>query len=232
MAQRRVRWPILSPATPNIGAISVPANCKAPNRVSSSTEPVSTSTYQPRISVSISKAQEVSRSAGHCRRKARTRKGAKADGPSRGLKRWDSGASTYRLLPVASRRTLPWRPSGCGPRRLHEVGAQCLAPIGDGGDLLLLQEHLGVLGHIAAEIRGEAGIDVDGGQRLAKRVLRHGVALGSVEAVDGVGHLAGVVLEVAGHVDPGFEIVTTVSALLATNSGVAAMNTGIWLTLQ
>ena len=48
----------------------------APNTVSSSTEPVSTRTYQPRISVSISNAQEVSRSAGHWNRKLRIRKGA------------------------------------------------------------------------------------------------------------------------------------------------------------
>src|SRR5215210_6864216 len=52
-----------SPTTPNIGAISVPMNASEPNKVSSSTEPVSTSTYQPRMSVSISNAQEVSRSA-------------------------------------------------------------------------------------------------------------------------------------------------------------------------
>ena len=72
----RVRWPMRSLATPSIGAIKVPPYCMAPNTVSSSTEPVSTSTTQPRISVSISNAQEVSRSAGHWNRKLRIRKGA------------------------------------------------------------------------------------------------------------------------------------------------------------
>ena len=57
-----------SPTTPNIGAISVPTKLSEANTVSSNTEPVSTSTYQPRISVSISNAQEVSRSAGHWKR--------------------------------------------------------------------------------------------------------------------------------------------------------------------
>ena len=59
------RRPIRSPATPNSGAISVPRKCSDPIRASETTESVSTSTYQPRMSVSISNAQEVSRSAGH-----------------------------------------------------------------------------------------------------------------------------------------------------------------------
>ena len=45
---------------PSVGAISVPRYCSAPNTVSHSTEPVSTSTYQPRIRFSISNAHEVS----------------------------------------------------------------------------------------------------------------------------------------------------------------------------
>src|SRR3546814_17893670 len=40
------------------------------------TDRVSTSTYQPRIRVSISKAHDVARSAGHWKRKLRTRNGA------------------------------------------------------------------------------------------------------------------------------------------------------------
>src|SRR5262245_33285209 len=68
-----------SPITPTIGAISVPMNSIDPNSVSSTTEPVSTSTYQPRMIDSISKAQEVTRSAGHWKRKLRTRKGASAE---------------------------------------------------------------------------------------------------------------------------------------------------------
>ena len=57
-----------SATTPISGAISVPTNCSEPNTVSHSTEPVSTSTYQPRIRVSISKAHEVNMSAGHWKR--------------------------------------------------------------------------------------------------------------------------------------------------------------------
>ena len=70
-----LRWPRRSPARPNIGAIRVPKYCSAPNSVSSSTEPVSTRMYQPRISSSISIAQDVSRSAGHWKRKLRTSNG-------------------------------------------------------------------------------------------------------------------------------------------------------------
>src|ERR1700694_5961990 len=58
------RPPTRSPSTPNMGAARVPRNCAEPKRVSSSTEPVCTITYQPRMSVSISNAQEVRRSAG------------------------------------------------------------------------------------------------------------------------------------------------------------------------
>src|SRR5262245_34693993 len=48
----------------------------APKMVSITTEPVVTSTYQPRIRVSISNAHDVSRSAGHWKRKLRLRNGA------------------------------------------------------------------------------------------------------------------------------------------------------------
>ena len=194
MKQSRLRWPILSPATPNSGATSVPANCSAPNRVSSSTEPVSTSTYQPRISVSISKAQEVRRSAGHCKRKARTLKGARPGGPMSALKSGHSGASTYRLLPAFARCAL-LPAAASGPRLLHEVRAQCLAPIRDGGDLLLPEQDLGLGLHVGREVGGKSRAHVDGGQCLAEGVLRHGVALGGVEAVDDVGHLAGLSLK-------------------------------------
>ena len=64
------------PTTPYTGAISVPRYCSAPNTVSQSTDPVSTSTYQPRMIVSISNAHEVSRSAGHWKRKLRVANGA------------------------------------------------------------------------------------------------------------------------------------------------------------
>ena len=65
MAHSTARRPTLSATTPNIGEIKVPRNCRDPNAVNSNTEFVSTSTYQPRIRVSISKAQEVSKSDGH-----------------------------------------------------------------------------------------------------------------------------------------------------------------------
>ncbi len=76
-----------SPATPNSGDTSVPRYCDAPNIVSHNTEPVSTSTYQPRMIVSISNAHEVARSAGHWKRKLRTANGdeiEKRDRPSTG----------------------------------------------------------------------------------------------------------------------------------------------------
>jgi len=45
-----------------------------------STEPVWTITYQLRMTVSISNASDVSRSAGHWKRKLRTRNAAKVKG--------------------------------------------------------------------------------------------------------------------------------------------------------
>src|ERR1700754_3098990 len=68
-----------------MGAINVPRYCDAPYSVSQKTEPVSTSTYQPRISVSISNAHEVSRSAGHWKRELRNRNGPSAEGPPNSL---------------------------------------------------------------------------------------------------------------------------------------------------
>ena len=47
-------------------------------KVSISTDCVSTRMYQPRMSVSISNAHEVGESAGHWKRKLRTRNGASA----------------------------------------------------------------------------------------------------------------------------------------------------------
>ena len=74
------RPPTLSPSTPNIGAASVPRNIREPKAVSRSTEPVWTSTYQARMTVSISNARDVRRSAGHWKRKLRTRKAARISG--------------------------------------------------------------------------------------------------------------------------------------------------------
>src|ERR1044071_9463706 len=56
--------------------MSVPRYCEAPNTVSQTTDFVSTSTYQARMIVSISNAHEVSRSAGHWKRKLRVANGA------------------------------------------------------------------------------------------------------------------------------------------------------------
>src|SRR6185503_12945364 len=72
-----VRPPSRSPSTPNIGAASVPRNCSEAKAVSHMTEPVLTSTYQPRMSVSISNAHDVSRSEANWNRKLRTRRAAR-----------------------------------------------------------------------------------------------------------------------------------------------------------
>src|ERR1043166_29528 len=61
---------------PKTGASSVPTYCKAQNSVRANTEPVSTRMYQPSTRFSISMPQEVKRSAGHWKRKLRTRNGA------------------------------------------------------------------------------------------------------------------------------------------------------------
>src|SRR5665213_1957428 len=79
MAHSTVLWPIRSPAMPITGANKVPIYWTEANAVSSTTEPVSTSTYQPRITFSISKPQEVSRSAGYWKRKLRTWNGASSE---------------------------------------------------------------------------------------------------------------------------------------------------------
>jgi hypothetical protein len=63
-----------------MGAARVPRKSKEPKSVRSSTEPVCTITYHERMTVSISKAREVRRSAGHWNRKLRTRKGARIKG--------------------------------------------------------------------------------------------------------------------------------------------------------
>ena len=60
------------PATPKKGENSDPSQASAPNATRCCTEPVVESTYQPRISTSISKAQDVARSAGHWKRKLHT----------------------------------------------------------------------------------------------------------------------------------------------------------------
>ena len=80
----------------------MPTYSSAPNSDSWSTEPVSTSTYQPRMSVSISKAQEVSRSEGHWIRKLRTRNGARTEGPYRSVKPRHGSPSSSRP-PFAAR---------------------------------------------------------------------------------------------------------------------------------
>ena len=73
----------------------------------------------------------------------------------------------------------------------------------------------------------EAGIDLDPRQRLGERLARHVVALRGEERVDHVGHLAGIVLEVARHLLPGLQIGDHGVGVLVDEVGVAAMNTGI-----
>src|SRR5215470_13978620 len=76
IAHSMARPPSRSPSTPNMGAASVPRNWSDAKPVSSSTEPVWTITYQPRMIVSISNAQDVRRSAGSWKRKLLTRNAA------------------------------------------------------------------------------------------------------------------------------------------------------------
>ena len=93
MAHKRLRWPIRSATTPKEGDSSVPTYRSAPNSDSNRTEPVSARMYQPRMSASISKAQEVERSEGHCKRKLRTRNGASTEGRSGAVKPPHGGLS-------------------------------------------------------------------------------------------------------------------------------------------
>src|ERR1041385_2008549 len=51
------------------------------------------------------------------------------------------------------------------PCLLHEVRPQRLAPVRDGGDLLFLQQDLGLLLHVGLEVGGEARLDVDEAHR-------------------------------------------------------------------
>ncbi len=76
--QSSLRSPMRSPTMPKNGANSDPVHCSAANTTRYCTEPVAESTYQPRISASISNEIDAARSAGHWKRKLRTRKGARA----------------------------------------------------------------------------------------------------------------------------------------------------------
>src|SRR5213596_494110 len=67
-----------SPRMPKNGEKREPTHASAAKATRYWTEPVAVSTYQPRISASISKASDVARSAGHWKRKLRMRKGARA----------------------------------------------------------------------------------------------------------------------------------------------------------
>jgi hypothetical protein len=71
-----LRLPHRSLATPNQGDKRVPINLREPKAVRSKTDPVVEKIYQPRIRASISKPQEVSKSAGHWKRKLLMRKGS------------------------------------------------------------------------------------------------------------------------------------------------------------
>src|SRR4029453_11426761 len=90
MAHSMRRPPSRSPSTPNMGAASEPRNWREAKVVRRSTEPVLTMTYQPRMSVSISNAQEVRRSAGSWKRKLRIRKTVRING--RGLSSLSAGS--------------------------------------------------------------------------------------------------------------------------------------------
>ena len=111
--------------------------------------------------------------------------------------------------------------------RFHEVRPQRLAPVRDGVDLLVLEQDFRLLLHIGLEVAGEAGVDLDPRQRRGEYVERYFIALVGVERVDDVVDLLRIVLEVLRRVEPGLEIGDDGVGLLCTNSGVAAMNTGI-----
>src|SRR5918996_5237360 len=117
------RPPRRSLRTPNIGAASVPRNCSEPKTVSNSTEPVWTITYQPRMTISISNAHEVSRSADHWKRKLRTRKAARLNGP-RGsdarARHWTRRSVRYNICRHANRLS--------GWRRLRSAPPRARAP--------------------------------------------------------------------------------------------------------
>src|SRR2546425_4811992 len=78
VAQRSLRRPMRSPRMPKNGEKREPTHASAAKATRYWTEPVAVSTYQPRISASISKASDVARSAGHWKRKLATRNGARA----------------------------------------------------------------------------------------------------------------------------------------------------------
>src|SRR5882724_8405690 len=73
-----------------MGAASDPRNGSEAKAGRRSTEAVLTMTYQPRMSVSISKAQDVRRSAGSWKRKLRMRKTVRING--RGLSSLSAGS--------------------------------------------------------------------------------------------------------------------------------------------
>src|SRR6185437_3319506 len=127
-----------SPAMPKNGEIRVPRNCSEAKIARITTEPVETSTNQPRITPSISKAQEVSRSAGHWKRKLRTRKGASAGTRERAITvLFVSSASTLfaRLghgegagMPRAAQRT----PAHADTAASAGLGAECRLTLPEG----------------------------------------------------------------------------------------------------
>src|SRR5262245_32937157 len=76
-----------------------------------------------------------------------------------------------------------WRVRGQAPSRarlVHELGLQGRAPVWYRRDLFLLQEHLGMALQVGLQIRGEARLHVDRGERLAEGLLRHRITLAGV----------------------------------------------------
>src|SRR5713226_6081768 len=97
IAHSTIRPPTRSPSTPNIGAASVPSDWSEPKAVTHSTDPVLTITYQPRMIVSISNAHDVTRSAGHWKRKLLTRNAARITGGSEEGERWTRRGIRYNI---------------------------------------------------------------------------------------------------------------------------------------
>src|SRR6266853_4944075 len=158
------RAPTRSPSTPNMGAARVPRNCSEPKAVSRSTEPAWTITYQPSTMVSISKAHDFKRSAGHWYRKLRTRNAARIRSDPEELRRGVAQhrgplrvAEAGRVEDVVHRRARP----GIGIVGAHDdlagAGLGGQVPQGLRGEDDRVVVHLAkVLGRLLLELAGAA----------------------------------------------------------------------------
>src|SRR5688572_17051475 len=113
-----------SATMPSSGENSVPSHASAAMMTRYCTEPVVDSTYQPRISASISKAHDVARSAGHWKRKLRTANGARAAARPAGggdVIGPDATRPRPRVLQAGGlfQNPAPGRNAACGAQVMH-----------------------------------------------------------------------------------------------------------------